>query len=106
MEDEIRNAQLSRKVDESVLIRQMCETPGFKLLKEKFEEKIKKATIILLDMNTPDEEVVKLRQKIHVWTEVTNMLKSLILTGDYAVKIIREENLDVISAPINNGQGE
>jgi len=106
MNDDLRLAQLSKKVDDAALIRQMCQTPGFKILKERFEEKIKKATAILLDMNTPDEEVVKMRQKIHVWTEITSMLKSLVITGEYAVKIMHDENLDVTNAPVNNGQGE
>lgn len=106
MNEDLRNAQLARKVDEAAVIRQMCDTPGFKLLREKFEEKIKKATAVLLDMNTPDAEVIKIRQKIHVWTELTSMLKSLMLTGSYAIKVLQDENLEVNTAPINNGQGE
>jgi len=107
MNDDIKQAHLIQKSEEASLIRQMCDTPGFKLLNNKFEEKIKKATKLIIDMNTPEEKVRDLRQKIHVWTEVTSMLKSLMLTGDYASKIMRDlEDLDTQTTPVTNGQGE
>lgn len=106
MNDDPRLAQLANKVEEAALIKQMCSQPGFKVLQSKFDEKIKKATAVLLDMSTSDEDVTKIRQKIHVWTEVTNMLKSLVHTGNYAAHFLSEENLEVQNAPINNGQGE
>lgn len=106
MNEDLRLAQLSHKVDDAALIRQMCQTPGFKILKDRFEEKIKKATAVLLDMGTPDAEVAKMRQKIHVWTEITSMLKSLVITGEYAAKILHDENLETNTTPVNNGQGE
>lgn len=93
MNDDIREVHLNRRAEEANAIRQMCQTPGFKILQEKFEEKIKKATTLLIDLNTPDEKVKEIRQKIHVWTEITNMLKSLIITGDHASKLLREEDL-------------
>jgi hypothetical protein len=107
MNDDIRHAQLVKKAEEAVLIKQMCESPGFKIIQTRFEEKIKKATNLILDMNTPEETVKSLRQKIHVWTEVTSMLKSLILTGNYASSLLRDENdLDTQTTPVLDGQGE
>lgn len=107
MNDDIRHAQLIKKSEEAILIKQMCESPGFNILQQRFDEKIKKATNLIIDMNTPEETVKSLRQKIHVWTEVTGMLKSLILTGNYAASILRDENdLDPQTTPVNIGQGE
>lgn len=107
MNDDLRHAQLIKKAEETILIKQMCDTPGFKILQERFNEKIKKATNLILDMNTPEETVRSLRQKIHVWTEVTSMLKSLILTGNYAASLLRDENdLDTQTTPAISGQGE
>jgi len=100
MNEDNRTIQLNKKAEEAAQIRIMCDTAGFKLLRAKFEEKISKVTNLIVDMNTPDDKVKELRQKIHVWTEITSMLKSLMLTGDYASKIMRDiENLDPQTTP-------
>lgn len=75
---------LQKRVQEAALIREMCGTPGFSILKKRFDEKIQKATSRLLDMSTTDEEIKSIRLKLSVWTEITNMLKALLLTGEYA----------------------
>jgi hypothetical protein len=107
MNDEERLAHLNKKASEAALIRQMCETPGFKLLQSRFEEKIKKATNLIIDMNTSEDTVKQLRQKIHVWTELIGMLKSLILTGDCAARIINDStDSDAQNTPTYSGQGE
>jgi hypothetical protein len=104
MNDDERLAHLNQKAAEAALVRQMCDTPGFKILRAKFEEKIKKATNLIIDMNTSEESVRELRQKIHVWTELIGMLKSLILTGDCASRLINDS--DVQTTPTIGGQGE
>lgn len=99
------DAKLKNHIDEAALIREMANTTGFKILKSRFEEKIKKATDRIINISTPDDEVKKLRQQIGVWTEVTLMLKSIMLTGDYAAKILNQD-LDSQDTPTHSGQGE
>jgi hypothetical protein len=100
-----RNTELlEKRVQEAGLIREMCSTPGFKLIKQKFEEKIQKATSRLLDMSTTDEEIKSIRLKLSVWTEITSMLKSFLLTGEYASHTLNED-LDVNSLA-NSEQGD
>lgn len=94
MTDDIQVARINQKIDEAAALKEMCNTPGFKILQAKFEEKIKKATVLILDMTTPEEKVKDLRQKIHVWTEITSLLKALILTGNYAARLLRDTDLD------------
>jgi len=106
MNEDIRNAQLVKKSEECIAIKEMCNTPGFKILQETFNDKIKRATNLILDMNTPDAKVMELRQKLLVWTEVTSMLKSLVVTGNYASKLIRELNDLEENTPAISGQGE
>jgi len=107
MNEDNRQEHLIRKTQEASLVRQMCETPGFTIIRNKFEDKVKKATSLIVDMSTPDDVVKSLRQKVHVWTEITNLLKTLMVTGDCAARIIREENnLDQNTTPVLDGQGE
>jgi len=96
MDEEIRQNKLQENVNEGNLIRAMCQHPGFGLLQKKFDEKVRKATARLLDTNTSEKDVMELRRKIQVWTEVMIMLKSLMLTGQYSLKMLEEErDLDI-----------
>lgn len=100
MDENKRLGLLNLKLEERELIKQMCETPGFKLLQREFEEKIKKATNLIIDMNTPDDTVRSLRQKILVWTEIISVLKSLVHTGNCAARILRDDLLE-LNTPAN-----
>lgn len=93
------------KVNEAALLREMANTPGFKILKDRFEEKIKKATNRVLDMTTKDEDIADYRRKIFVWTEITGMMKSLIVTGDYTSKLLQDD-FETQTPSFKAGQGE
>jgi hypothetical protein len=86
---------VERHIQEAALIKEMCGTPGFKLLRNRFEEKVKKATSRLLDMSTSDEEIKQIRLQLSVWTEITKMLKGWMMTGEYASRMLN--NLEVNS---------
>lgn len=96
---------VNKKINDAALIREMGNSPGFKLLKERFEEKIKKATARVLDMSTKDDEVLEYRRKIFIWTELTNMMKSIMLTGDYSSKLL-DEDFETQAPGFRAGQGE
>lgn len=91
MDEEKQRVVLQDRVQEANLVREMCQTPGFKLLQRKFDERLKKATSKLLDMNTTEEDIKKIRQQMMVWTEITNMLKAFVITGQYSSKVLNEE---------------
>jgi len=81
----------NKRVQEAAYIREMAHTQGFMILKSKFEEKIQKATARLLDMSTKDDEINEIRKKIFIWTELTNMMKALIISGDYTAKLLADD---------------
>lgn len=94
---------LNKHVNDAALIREMCNTEGFKILKQKFEDKVQKATSRLLDMSTTDEEIKKIRLRLAIWTEITSMLKSFMVTGEYASRTLND--LEVNSLAISE-QGD
>lgn len=95
-----RAAELHRKVAEAAAIRAMCQMPGFELLKKGFKEKIEKATRRMLDSNTTDEQVMEIRKKIMIWTEIESELKHLMLTGDFSARVLRQfEDIDSSTTP-------
>jgi len=100
MEEEQRAAELHKKVSEAAAIRAMAQMPGFQLLKQGFQDKARKATLRLLDANTSDDDALRIRRQIQVWTEIENMLKHIILTGDFSAKMLREfEDVDAGTTP-------
>jgi len=105
MDDSRREHALHQHVNEGQLIRAMCQTPGFVLLQKKFQDKISKATSRLLDVDTSTEQVLELRRKVQIWTEIEKMLKSMMLTGELSAKALN--NLDEFNLiPPQKGQGE
>jgi len=101
-EDKTRDL-LHKHADEALLIRQMCQHPGFKLLQSKFKEKVQRATSRLTDMSISDDEIKKIRQSVFVWTEIETMLKSLLMKGHYASKMMQDLEVN----PLASGeQGE
>lgn len=105
MDDSKREHALHKHVNEGQLIRDMCQTPGFKIMQQKFQDKISKATSRILDADTTTEQVIELRQKVQVWTEIEKMLKSLMLTGELSARALNDLE-DLNTAPLNQGQGE
>jgi len=109
MEEEQRKAALNKNIFEATAIREMCQMPGFKILQARFDEKVRKATARLIDVNTTDDEVREIRKKVQIWTELTAMLKSLLITGEYSARILRDldPDLDSTTTPIPlDRQGE
>lgn len=110
MDENQQQAELHRKVSEAAAIRAMCQMPGFALLRRGFEEKVKKATLRLIDARTSDEDAVKIRKNILLWTEIEAVLKHLMLTGDLSAKVLRQfEDIDANITPAGfqaSGQGE
>lgn len=110
MDEDQQQVELHRKVSEAAAIRAMCQMPGFALLRKGFEERVKKNTTRLLDARTSDEDAAKIRRNILLWTEIENMLKHLMLTGDFSAKMLRQfEDIDANTTPAGfqaGGQGE
>lgn len=105
MDDEKRSHLLHKHVNQANMIREMCRTPGFVLLQEKFKEKVQKATIKLLDADTPAEQALELRRKIQVWSEIEKMLKTIMLTGELSSRAINDLDEFDTTSPLK-GQGE
>lgn len=105
MDDAKREHLLHKHVSQAQMIREMCKTPGFALLQEKFKEKISKATQRMLDADTPAEQVMELRGKIQVWTEIEKMLKTILLTGEISSKALNDLDQFDTTSPLM-GQGE
>ena len=85
-EEQKTNLQL--KADEALAIREMCQSRGFKLLRESFEEKVEKATKQFLSPEIPVEDLLKLRAKALLWTEISHELKTFMLRGDQASSLL------------------
>lgn len=100
MSEDQRAAALHQKVAEAAAVREMCKTQGFELLKKSFKEKIERATRRMLDSSTTDEQVMEIRKKIMIWTEIEGELKHLMLTGDFSARTLRQfEDIDASPTP-------
>jgi len=96
--EERSTSGLHKNVNKAAAIRNMCQTPGFQILKEEFKAKIEKATKKILDADTSDEEVTKLRQDLRIWTDVEKMLKELMLKGELCKRALDQlDNLNQTS---------
>lgn len=98
--DDQRANELHRKIAEAAAVREMCHTPGFELLKKSFREKIEKAMKRMVDPSCSDEQVLEIRKKIQLWTEIENELKHLVVTGAFSEKTLRQfEDLNSSTLP-------
>ncbi len=73
---------------EGSAIRAMCQTEGFKILRRDFEAKIEAAKSQWLDDKVPAAELERLKTKARMWNEILLVLKSYMLRGDNAHRII------------------
>lgn len=99
MEEDKRTFGLRTKINKAAAIRQMCETPGFQILQEEFKGKVEKITSQILDADTSLEEVAVLRQKVQTWTEISKMLKTLMLTGELCKRALEGNDLFTNTSP-------
>lgn len=98
--DDQRVAALSQKIAEAAAVREMCNTQGFQLLKKSFREKIEKAMKRMVDPSCTDDQVLEIRKKIQLWTEIENELKHLVITGAFSEKTLRQfEDLNSSTLP-------
>ena len=64
MSEDNQTFGLHKNINTAAAIRNMCQTPGFKVLQEAFEEKVKKASKQILDPEMSDDDV---KRKIDSW---------------------------------------
>ena len=92
---------LEKNINKAGAIRNMCQTPGFKVLREALEEKVKKVTKQILDPEVTDEEIKKLRTKVAIWIELEKLLKELMMKGE-----LSKRALDIIDNDLSNASPE
>jgi len=103
MEEDKQSFGLKKNINKAASIRNMCQTPGFAVLREEFESKITKITKKILDPDTTDKEVSELRQKVLLWTEIEKMLKTLMLTGELSKRALDQmDALDQTSPEVTD----
>jgi len=86
---------LETNIQKAAAIRNMCQTPGFKVLQEAFEEKVRKATKKILDPAVTDEEISSLRRQVSVWVEIEKLLKDLMTKGELSKRAL--ENIQALN---------
>ena len=102
MEEDKKTFGLRKNINKAAAIRNMCQTPGFTVLKEAFDEKVQKATKQILDPEITDEEVKKLRSKVQLWLEIEKMLKDLMMKGELSKRALDIMDLNTTSPEVSD----
>ena len=95
MSEDKQTFGLEKNINKAAAIRNMCQTPGFQVLREAFEEKVHKATKKILDPAITDEEISSLRRQVSVWVEIEKLLKDLMTKGELSKRAL--ENIQALN---------
>lgn len=95
-------AGLQLNVTNAAKVREMCQTPGFKVLQEVLDKKVKAVSRQMIDVKATDEDVLRFRREGQVWVALQKLLTEILLTGQISAR-----NIDNLKAPDDqSGQAE
>lgn len=93
MEEDKQTFGLTKNINKAAAVRNMCQTPGFKVLEDLFEERVKKATEAILNPSTTNDQAIEIRNRVAIWVEIKKALKQIQRTGELSKRAL--DNLEV-----------
>jgi len=80
---------LHKNVARAAQVREMCNTPGFKIVQEEIEAELKRVSEKFIDVKTDEQEALRLRQEAQVWVSLQRILKKVMLTGEFSARALQ-----------------